>query len=116
MPIKRLRSQELVWAEGYQIFNLMKQQTQLFMGRGQLVDRLTKHVGSREMAVDLLIKRGHLESDGKTFTKAGAMRNSMTAGERAIDRESKRLNKSKSDFSYNPKTNTAKIKSNGAIK
>ena len=86
------------------------------MGRGQLVDRLTKQVGNREMAVDLLIKRGHLKADGKTFTAEGEKRNQMTAGERAIDRESKRLNKSKSDFSYNPKTNTAKIKSNGAIK
>ena len=116
MLTKKWRSQELVWAEGYQIFNLMKQQTQLFMGRGQLVDRLAKQVGNREMAVDLLIKRGHLKADGKTFTAEGEKRNQMTAAERAIDRESKRLNKSKSDFSYNPKTNTAKIKSNGAIK
>lgn len=108
MPIKRLRSQELVWVEGYQIFNLMKQQTQLFMGRGQLVDRLTKQVGDRKMAVELLIKRGHLKSDGKTFTKAGAMRNSMTAGERAIDRAAKYSGKNKSNFTYNPITNEAK--------
>jgi len=84
----------------------MKQQTQLFMGRGQLVDRLTKQVGDRKMAVELLIKRGHLKSDGKTFTKAGAIRNSMTAGERAIDRAAKYSGKNKSNFTYNPIKNT----------
>lgn len=79
------------------------------MGRGQLVDRLTKQVGDRKMAVELLIKRGHLKADGKTFTAAGEKRNQMSAAERAIDRESKRLNKPKSDFTYNSKTNTARI-------
>lgn len=77
------------------------------MGRGQLVDRLTKQVGDRKMAVELLIKRGHLKSDGKTFTKAGAMRNNMTAGERAIDRAAKYSGKSSSNFIYNPIKNTA---------
>lgn len=78
------------------------------MGRGQLVDRLSKQVGNREMAIELLIKRGHLKSDGKTFTKAGAMRNSMTAEERAIDRAAKSSGKNKSNFTYNPITNEAK--------
>ena len=77
------------------------------MGRGQLIDRLTKQVGSRDMAVGLLIKRGHLKGDGKTFTKEGAMRNSMTAGERAIDRAAKYSGKNKSNFTYNPSKNTA---------
>ena len=78
------------------------------MGRGQLVDRLSKQVGNKKLAIELLIKRGHLQKDGKTFTKAGAMRNSMTAEERAIDRASKYSGKNKSNFTYNPITNEAK--------
>ena len=110
MLTKKWKSQELVWVEGYQIFNLMKQQTQLFMGRGQLIERLTKQVGSRKMAVDLLIKRGHLKTDGKTFTVEGEKRNQMSAAERAIDRASKKSDNPKRDFTYNSKTNTATIK------
>ena len=78
------------------------------MGRGQLVDRLSKQVGNKKLAIELLIKRGHLQKDGKTFTKAGAMRNSMTAEERAIDRAAKSSGKNKSNFTYNPITNEAK--------
>ena len=37
-------------------------------------------------------------------------RNMMTAEERAKDRASKKIGKSKSAFKYNPKTNTAKLK------
>ena len=77
------------------------------MGRGQLVNRLSKQVGNKELAIELLIKRGHLQKDGKTFTKAGAMRNSMTAAERAIDRAAKYSGKSSSNFIYNPIKNTA---------
>jgi hypothetical protein len=59
------------------------------------------------MAVDLLIKRGHLEKDGKTLTPAGMARNSMTAEERAKDRASKRTGISPDNFKYNPRTNRA---------
>jgi len=82
--------------------------TQQFMGRGQLINRLTAQVGSREAAIALLQKRGHLKADGKTFTAAGQRRNEMTAAERAIDRASKATGKPKGEFSYNAKTNTAK--------
>jgi hypothetical protein len=90
--------------------------TQQFLGKGQLINRLAMQVGDRAKAISILQKRGHLKADGKNFTAEGEKRNQMSAAERAIDRESKRLNKPKSDFSYNQKTNTAKIKSNGAIK
>ena len=83
--------------------------SQQFLGRGQLINRLAMQVGSRETAIALLQKRGHLKADGKTFTTEGAKRNAMTAGERAIDRESKKLHKPVDNFTYNPKTNTAKI-------
>lgn len=83
--------------------------TQQFLGKGQLINRLAMQVGDRAKAISILQKRGHLKADGKTFTAEGARRNEMSAAERAIDRESKRLNKPKSDFTYNSKTNTARI-------
>ena len=82
--------------------------TQKYMGRGQLINRLTAQVGSRAKAVEILQKRGHLKADGKTLTEAGKKRDAMTAEERSIDRESRRQNKPKGVFKYNPKTNTSK--------
>lgn len=78
-----------------------------YTGRNQLIDRLASQVGSRQMAVDILIKRGHLEKDGKTLTPAGMVRNSMTAEERAKDRASKKTGIPAEDFDYNPRTNRA---------
>ena len=82
--------------------------TQKFMGRGQLLDRLTAQVGSRGKAIAILQKRGHLKADGKTYTQDGMKRNAMTAEERAKDRSSKRTGLPSSRFAYNPKTNTTK--------
>ncbi len=82
--------------------------TQKFMGRGQLLPRLTAQVGSKKLAIEILQKRGHLKADGKTYTAAGMKRNAMTAEERAKDRASKRTGKPASDFKYNPTTNTVK--------
>lgn len=81
--------------------------TQKFMGRGQLIDRLTAQVGDRKLAIGILQKRGHLKADGKTLTKEGMKRNAMTAAERAKERASKRSGKPSTQFTYNPKTNTA---------
>lgn len=81
--------------------------TQKFMGRGQLIDRLTAQVGDRKLAIGILQKRGHLKADGKTLTKEGMKRNNMTASERAKDRASKKSGKPSTQFTYNPKTNTA---------
>ena len=85
--------------------------TQKFMGRGQLIERLTEQMGSRDAAVSMLIKRGHLKPDGKTFTPEGAARNRMTAEERAKDRMATKLKKPTGQFVYDPTTNTAKLKS-----
>jgi hypothetical protein len=84
--------------------------TQKHMGRGQLLERLTAQVGDRKLAIGILQKRGHLKADGKTYTQEGMKRNSMTAEERAKDRASKRTGRPDKDFSYNPKTNTTKLK------
>lgn len=82
--------------------------TQKFTGRGQLINRLANQVGSREMAIGLLIERGHLKKDGKTFTEEGMKRNMMTAAERAKDRASKYTGKPIETFDYNAKTNSVK--------
>lgn len=81
--------------------------SQSHTGRGQLIDRLASQVGSRKAAIEILIKRGRLEKDGKTLTPAGMIRNSMTAEERAKDRASKRTGISPDNFKYNPRTNRA---------
>lgn len=81
--------------------------TQKFMGKNQLIDRLSAQVGSRESAITILQKRGQLEADGKTLTQTGKARDNMTAEERAKDRASKKTGAPVSVFKYNPKTNTA---------
>lgn len=80
-----------------------------FLGRNQLLERLTFQVGNRDMAKQILIDRGHMRADG-TLTPAGAARNSMTAGERAIDRQCKISGKPAKRYTYNPKTNKATLK------
>ena len=60
-----------------------------------LLRRLTSQLASKEnmgyeeakkMATAILVKRGHLNPDGTT-TLTGAIRGSMTADERALDRK-----------------------------
>jgi hypothetical protein len=89
--------------------NTKNMQTQKFMGRGQLLERLTAQVGDRNKAIAILQSRGHLEADGRTYTEEGMKRNMMTAEERAKDRASKYTGRSAEDFGYNPKTNTTII-------
>jgi hypothetical protein len=85
-------------------------ETQKFMGRGQLIDRLTAQIGSREGAIAVLRQRGQMHPDSEKLTPAGEARNNMTAAERAKDRAAKAANKSPAQFIYNPKTNTATLK------
>lgn len=79
-------------------------------GRHSLIDRLAAQVGSRDLAIGILQKRGHLEADGETLTAAGKKRDAMTAKERAIDRESKRSGRPKGDYEYDVTTNRATLK------
>lgn len=88
----------------------MKLETQRFMGKGQLVDRLAVQVGSMNRAKAILIKRGDMTPDGKSLTAKGMKRNEMTARQRAIDRASKSSGKAKSNYKYNPLTNRATLK------
>lgn len=90
---------------------MAKAQTQQFMGRGQLVERLAAQVGSRDLAIELLRKRGHMEKDSERLTAEGMRRDQMTAEERAKDRAAKASEgKPRSAFGYNPKTNRATLK------
>lgn len=81
----------------------------MYSGSNQLVKRLASQVGSMELAIALLKKRGHMDKSGK-LTKAGEARNAMTARERAIDRASKSSHHSSEDYVYNPKTNRATLR------
>ena len=84
-------------------------ETQQFLGRNQLVDRLAAQVGDRDMAIGLLIKNGLMTADGK-LTAQGHARNAMTAEERAVDRAVKRSGKSHGDYVYSPNTNRATLR------
>jgi len=86
----------------------MTQETQKFMGKHQLIDRLAAQVGNRDVAIRLLQQRGHLMADGTTLTPEGRKRDVMTAEERAKDRASKSTGVPTSKLTYNPKTNTAR--------
>ena len=84
--------------------------TQKFMGKNQLIKRLTAQVGNKPEAIAILKKRGDLKTDGKTLTNKGQKRNEMTAEQRAKDRASKKSGKASKDYAYSPKTNIAKLK------
>jgi hypothetical protein len=79
-----------------------------YIGSGQLIDRLASQVGSKQKAIAILQRRGHLMQDGKTFTEDGMRRNAMTASDRAIDRASKRLGVGSENFDYDVLNNKAK--------
>ena len=89
--------------------------TQKFMGKGQLIDRLTAQLAEqgmknpRQAALDILRKRGQVDADGK-LTAAGRARDAMTAEERAKDRAAKVAGKSPKHFVYDPKTNRTRRK------
>jgi hypothetical protein len=83
--------------------------TQKAMGKNKLVERLAAQVGSKNMAIGLLKKRGQMDAKGN-LTAKGKKRNSMTAKERAVDRASKASGKPKSKYKFNAKTNSATLK------
>ena len=64
---------------------------------------------SMRIAQAALKRSGNLDSKGNA-TKKGEKRGNMTAGERAIDRQSKYSGKPKSEFKYSRRTNRATLK------
>ena len=84
-------------------------ESQNFMGRNQLIDRVTDQVGSRDMALSILEKRGHVFPNTDKLTITGKIRDDMTAEERALERAAKNSGKSVSSFTYDPLTNSTKL-------
>ena len=84
-------------------------ESQNFMGRNQLINRLTDQVGSREMALGILEKRGHIFPGTNKLTITGKIRDDMTAEERALDRAARESGKPISSFTYDPVTNSTKL-------
>lgn len=86
----------------------MKKVTQAHMGKNQLIDRLTAQVGGdRQLALKLLVERGHVYPGTERLTPEGQKRDNMTAEERAKDRAARATKQSPSAFKYNPRTNRA---------
>ena len=85
-------------------------ETQKFMGRNHLLDRLAAQIGNRDTAIAVLRKRGQMNPHNETLTPAGQARNVMTAEERAKDRAAKKQGRTTDAFKYNPKTNAATLK------
>ena len=84
-------------------------ETQKYMGRNQLLKRLTAQVGDEKLARGLLIERGQMREDG-SLTAKGRERNRMTAEERAIDRAVKKSGHGAAAYTYNPATNRATLR------
>lgn len=84
-------------------------ETQKFMGKNQLIDRLTAQIGSKDAALEVLQKRGHVDAKGN-LTAEGKRRDAMTAEERALDRAKTRTGKPTSEFKYSPTTNRATLR------
>jgi hypothetical protein len=81
------------------------------MGHQGLIDRLTEQVGgNREMAVQILRDRGHVEQDSERLTAEGQHREMLGPAGRAIDRAAKASGRLTRDFKYNPATNRATLK------
>ena len=74
-----------------------------------LLSRLSQQVGSKELARNLLKKRGHMTKDGE-LTAEGRRRESMGREGRAINRAAKRSGRKESSYKYNSKTNQAVLK------
>ena len=84
-------------------------ESQNFMGRNQLINRLSDQVGSRDMALSILEKRGHVFPGTDKLTITGKIRDDMTAEERALDRAAKESGKLVSSFTYDPITNSTRL-------
>lgn len=85
-------------------------ETQKYMGRNMLLDRLSAQLGSREEAVKILRKRGHMELESENLTAAGVARDNMSAEERAKDRASRASKRPTRSYTYDPKTNRAVLR------
>ena len=70
-----------------------------------LIDRLTSQVGDRDLAINILRKRGHVERDSETLTTIGKEREELGAEGRALERAVDAGGGRPSDYVYDPATN-----------
>ena len=78
-------------------------ESQEYLGKGQLVDRLMSQVKDRDFAINILKGRGDMAANG-SLTAKGMERDGMDASERAIDRKSQTDPR---ELWYNAETNKA---------
>ena len=78
-------------------------ESQEYLGKGQLVDRLMSQVKDRDFAINILKDRGDMAASG-SLTAKGMERDGMDASERAIDRKSQTDPR---ELGYNAETNKA---------
>lgn len=78
-------------------------ESQEYLGKGQLVDRLMSQVKNRDFAINILKDRGDMAASG-SLTAKGMERDGMDASERAIDRKSQTDPR---ELVYDAKTNKA---------
>jgi len=77
----------------------------------KLLDRLTEQVGGdRELAKNILRKRGHMHSNSEELTSEGKYREDLGAEGRALDRRVKRSGGTVRDYTYDYQTNRTKKK------
>jgi hypothetical protein len=78
----------------------------------RLVNRLSRQVGDKGMAIAILKKRGDLVQKGPhiALTAHGATRAAMTPAQRAKTRAAKKSAHPPAAFTYSPKTNRATLK------
>ena len=74
--------------------------SQIYKSRG------SDYENAKNMAKHILIKRGHLNSDG-TPTFSGKVRGLMTPRERAVDRAIQKFGGEYDDYRYDPEKNYA---------
>lgn len=81
----------------------------------RLVEQLkAKGVGNPEaIAITHLQKHGILTPGGSELTRKGEKRDAMTPAERCIDRACAGTKHHKTDYVYDPKTNSARLKKRG---
>jgi len=88
--------------------------TQKFMGRNQMLERLTEQMRTQknppkdpEAAARAVLVARKMMTDTGEYTELGQARNSMTAEERALDRAQKRTGLPQRAFVYDARTNRA---------
>jgi hypothetical protein len=76
----------------------------------QLMEKGMDRNKAYAVATSQLQKHGTMKKGSQELTEKGKTRDSMSASERAIDRQSKYSGKPKSAFIYSPKTNRATLR------